>query len=110
MAEAIGDWRTAPVLWRRRASAVAFVNLAKKGDKAFAGFTRLVLRSCDALLQDPARFSQTGAGWVLRELARSNPEKVAAFIRDRRSLFSGEALKSATKRMPDDLVHRFGLA
>ena len=42
-AQAIGDWRTATTLWQRRASAVAFVNLAKKGDEAFAGFTGLVI-------------------------------------------------------------------
>lgn len=104
MAEAIGNWRTAPSLWRRRASAVAFVNLAKKGDDFFAGFTKLVLRSCDALLRDQARFSQTGAGWVLRELARSDPEGVAAFVRDRKEQFSKETFKSATKGMSADAV------
>ncbi len=42
--QADGDWRTATVPWQQRASAVALLNPAKKGDEAFTGFTGLFPR------------------------------------------------------------------
>jgi hypothetical protein len=56
-ASAIGDWRTATNFWQRRASAVAFVNLAKKGDENLTRSTTLVLQSSNARLLAPPRFS-----------------------------------------------------
>jgi 3-methyladenine DNA glycosylase AlkD len=38
-ARAISEWREADGVWRRRASVVAFANLASKGDRNFPGFT-----------------------------------------------------------------------
>ena len=40
-ARAIAEWRIAENLWQRRASGVAFVNLAKQGDANFPGFTHV---------------------------------------------------------------------
>ena len=70
-ARAISEWREANSVWRRRASVVAFVNLASKGDRNFPGFTEMVLDNCSHLLGSQERFVQTGVGWVLRELGRS---------------------------------------
>ena len=53
-ARAIGEWRTASTLWQRRASAVAFVNLVKRGE-LFPGFFRIVMASCEVLVGDPER-------------------------------------------------------
>jgi hypothetical protein len=51
---------------------------------------------------DPARFAQTGVGWTLRELARSEPERVEAFVERHLGALSLEAIRSIGKgRTPD---------
>lgn len=96
----IGRWRHSRVLWQQRASAVAFVNLAKEGEKNFPGFVPMVLRSCQRLVGNGERFAQTGAGWVLRELGRADEKAVLNFLRKNLSSLSREALMSATEKMP----------
>ena len=98
-AEAIAAWRSAETLWQRRAAAVAFVNLAPRGEEFFAGFTALVLWVCAANVRDPARFSQTSVGWVLRELSRAEPQAVAAFVAAHAGEMSPEARRTATAKL-----------
>lgn len=99
-ARAIAAWSDAGTLWQRRAAAVAFVNLAPRGNEALPGLPDLLLAVCTILVADPARFSQTAAGWVLRELSRAEPERVAAFITAHRGRFSREALRMASAKLP----------
>ncbi len=99
LGRAISSWHSAPGLWRRRAAAVAFVNLVKEGDDVFDGLIDEVLRTCEVLVRDEARFSQTGAGWVLRELSVAVPERVSAFLDQNRQLMSSEALRSARRKL-----------
>ena len=63
-ARAISEWREANSVWQRRASVVAFANLASKGDRNFPGFTEMVLDNCSYLLGSQERFAQTGVGWI----------------------------------------------
>ena len=103
----IAEWRTAENLWQRRASGVAFVNLAKKGEDNFPGFTDLVLEVCDATVRHKERFAQTGTGWVLRELGRAEPARVIEFLEDHLDYLSREALKTALEQMPEQVRSRF---
>lgn len=98
-ARAIGDWRRAPGLWRRRAAGVAFVNLAPQGDANFDGFVDLVLSVCETTVRDPERFAQTGTGWVLRELSRAAPDRVARFVEEHAAELSREAQRMATAKL-----------
>ena len=91
-------------MWRRRASVVAFVDLAKDGDGNFVGFTEMVLANCDQLLGSQERFAQTGVGWILRELGRSDEGRVAGFVEANLDRFSREALKNATKYLPPEVA------
>lgn len=100
-ARAIADWQTGDTLWQRRAAAVAFVNLAAKGDDNFPGFIRLVLDVCAALVEDPARFAHTGAGWVLRELSVADPQAVDEFVTDRIGRLTAEGVRYATAKLPE---------
>jgi 3-methyladenine DNA glycosylase AlkD len=102
-ARAIAAWKGAGTLWQRRAAGVAFVNLASAGEENFEGFTDMLLAVCATTVQDPARFAQTGTGWVLRELGQAEQERVLAFIREHRALFSREALIKASEKMPDGI-------
>jgi 3-methyladenine DNA glycosylase AlkD len=99
-ARAIAAWRDAPGLWRRRAACIAFVPVAKRGDAAFPGLTRLVLGVCERTVRDPERFAQTGTGWVLRELSLADRPAVLAFVERNLPRFSVEALRSVTEKMP----------
>jgi 3-methyladenine DNA glycosylase AlkD len=99
-ASAVAAWRDADTLWQRRAAAVSFVPLARRG---VAGVTDLVLEVCAANARDPARFSQTSVGWVLRELSRTEPERVAAFADEHERDLSREAYRMATAKLPPAL-------
>lgn len=101
-ARAIGEWRRSTSLWQRRASAVAFVNVVRQGD-LFPGFLRMVLESCEELVQSSERFSQTGAGWVLREVSHVAPAQVESFVRKHVADLSREALSSSTKKLSLDV-------
>ena len=99
-AHAIAAWRTAELLWQRRAAAVGFVNLAKHGEANFPGFTDMLLATCAPLVASQERFAQTGAGWVLRELSLAEPARVVGFVEERIGQFSREGLAYATEKMP----------
>jgi 3-methyladenine DNA glycosylase AlkD len=105
-ARAISEWREANCVWQCRASVVAFVNLASKGDRNFPGFTEMVLDNCSHLLGSQERFAQTGVGWVLRELSRSDEGRVVGFVEANLDRFSREGLKNATKYLPPRVAER----
>jgi 3-methyladenine DNA glycosylase AlkD len=103
-ARAISRWREANSVWQRRASVVAFANLAKGGDQNFPGFTEMVLENCAHLLGSQERFAQTGVGWILRELSRSDGGRVKGFVEANLDRFSREALKNAIKYLPPEVA------
>ena len=105
-ARAVSEWREADSVWQRRASVVAFANLATKGDQNFPGFIEMLLENCSRLLGSHERFAQTGVGWVLRELSRSNEDRVIGFVEANLERFSREGLKNATKYMPPEVAER----
>ena len=100
LAEAISAWRTSKPLWQRRASCVAFVNHARHGDKRIPGLSSLILQNADALVRDPERFAQTGAGWVLRELSLGACESVVAFAGNNAGRLSREGMKYIVEKLP----------
>jgi 3-methyladenine DNA glycosylase AlkD len=105
-ARAISEWREADGVWQRRASVVAFANLVREGDQNFAGFTEMMLTNCSRLLGSQERFAQTGVGWVLRELSRSDQGRVIRFVEANLDRFSREALRNATKYLPPEVTER----
>lgn len=102
----VAGWYRARTLWKRRASAVAFVNLAKRGEANFRGFGTLVLRSCESLLRSNHRFAQSGAGWVLRELSLAERARVVETIERNLPRFTRESLRSATAKLPNGTRQR----
>ncbi len=96
----LGPWRTAEPLWQRRAAAVGFVNLARRGEANFPGFSEMLLGACAPLVASSERFAQTGAGWVLRELSLADQARVVSFVEERIGQFTREGLAYATEKMP----------
>jgi 3-methyladenine DNA glycosylase AlkD len=106
LADAIASWRTARTLWQRRAANVAFVNLARRGEANFEGFTALMLDTCAVTVRSPERFAQTGVGWLLRELAEADRGAVLAFADEHLGVLSREAMRYAVERMPKSVQAR----
>lgn len=94
---AIAAWVHAEGLWQRRAGLVTFVGHAA-GPEPFEGFTDLILDAAGTNAGDPARWSQTSVGWVLRELAHRVPDRVRGFVEAHPEL-SAEARKNALKHL-----------
>ena len=98
-ARRVAEWRHAPGLWQRRAAAVSFVNHAPLGEGFFRGFTKLLITVCRRNVQDPARFSQTSVGWLLREFSKADPQSVSDFVDRYGDQMSREGFKAATKHL-----------
>jgi 3-methyladenine DNA glycosylase AlkD len=91
-ARAVASWSKAEYLWQARASVVAFVILMKEHR-----FAPVVIRACTDLIKREERFAKTGVGWVLRELSKSDRQRVVQFIDRHKAWFTKEALSNATK-------------
>ncbi|BAZ40248.1 hypothetical protein NIES4101_62090 [Calothrix sp. NIES-4101] len=103
-AVAVMQWCEAENLWRKRASVVSFVNIAKHGDKNFPSFTPMLLDTCGVVVRSSERFAQTGVGWCLRELGLSDRDLVIInWIEGNITHFSSEGLRYAIKKFPLDL-------
>ncbi len=89
------SWAGAESPWLRRIACVAFVNQARKG--LYADDIHAVVRGALAL---DHRFSQLGAGWLLRERWRAAPEEVEAFLRASGPAMRREAVRYAVEKMP----------
>ncbi|MDY6911507.1 MAG: DNA alkylation repair protein, partial [Chloroflexota bacterium] len=100
-AQAISKWRKSDNLWQCRASGVAFANLAKKGDGNSPGFMDMMFEICAETVMHDERFSQTGTGWLLRELSNAGEERVKDFIELNLCSFSREGLNKATEKMAE---------
>jgi 3-methyladenine DNA glycosylase AlkD len=108
VAPVLHAWAAAQGTWRRRASAVAFVCVLRRGDRLRVGDG--VLAAAAVALQSGERFVQLGVGWALRELAASGApgreDDVAAFLVRHAALVSREGLRYATEKMPPMLRTR----
>jgi hypothetical protein len=74
---------------------VGFVNLARRGEANFPGFTEMLLGACAPLVVSSERFAQTGAGWVLRELSLADQARIVGFVEERIGQFTREGLAAA---------------
>jgi 3-methyladenine DNA glycosylase AlkD len=100
---AIMQWCNAENLWRKRASVVSFVNVAKHGDRNVPNFTQLLLQTCGVVIQSSERFAQTGTGWALRELGLADQPSVIHFIETHSTQFSSEGLRYAIEKFSPTL-------
>jgi DNA alkylation repair enzyme len=98
VARALAQWRSADTAWQRRAACVAFTRLASSGDAALPGITDTIFTICATVVWSHERTDQTAVGWVLRELSRAEPERVAAFFTRHALLMSRECARHATAK------------
>jgi 3-methyladenine DNA glycosylase AlkD len=69
-------WTKSKNRWKRRASAVSFLQEAKQGRSIDH-----IFRICERLEKDEDPLVQTGVGWVLKEAYPKRPEETLEFLR-----------------------------
>jgi len=100
-ADGVAAWRSAPGVWRARASLVPFTVVAHDPRHADR-----IARGCAALIARPERFAKTAVGWVLREVSRQDPLRARALAEAHLADFSAEALRNALKHQPEAVRER----
>jgi alkylated DNA nucleotide flippase Atl1/3-methyladenine DNA glycosylase AlkD len=90
-------WSADPDFWLRRAALLALLRPLARGEGDWERFVRYA----DAMLGEREFFVRKAIGWVLREVAKRQPRRVAAFLSSRRDRIAGLTLREAVKYLPD---------
>ncbi|MFQ5752402.1 MAG: DNA alkylation repair protein, partial [bacterium] len=69
------NWRHSQNLWLRRACAVSFVGLARKGEHL-----ETVYEITESLFVDKEDLIQKAIGWLLREAGKTDPKRLTSFL------------------------------
>jgi 3-methyladenine DNA glycosylase AlkD len=88
-------WSGSPNMWLRRASAVTFVPLARKGE-----FLGLAYRTAASLLADDEDLIHKAVGWMLREAGRTDAPRLEAFLLRHGPRIPRTTLRYAIERFP----------
>ena len=73
------EWQTSSNFWRRRASVLPYLHLAKKTFYKVENTTK-ILKMASPHISDKEFFVGKAAAWVIRELSKRNPSAVKEFI------------------------------
>jgi 3-methyladenine DNA glycosylase AlkD len=73
--QTVVGWTTARSLWVRRAAAVTFVPLARRGEALMESYAVAA-----ALLDDDEDLIHKAVGWLLREAGKPDPERLERFL------------------------------
>jgi len=94
VAKEVHQWQHSECIWRKRASCVSFVKIAR-----FGKFNKEIIEICSTCVKSNERFVQLGVGWVLRELSLTDLGLVEKFIKKNYHHFSREGLRYAVEKM-----------
>lgn len=104
LATTLDAWAGDENFWIRRTSLLALL----PGIRSGAPDLDRLSRYGDALIEEREFFIRKALGWVLRELAKSDPAWVTAWVRDRVAVVSGVTIREAVRHLPesdrDDLL------
>ena len=92
-ARALDRWIGDADFWIRRAALLALI----AGIRAGTPDLSRIAEFSDALLEEREFFIRKAIGWLLRELAKKDPNWVVSFIEPRRDRASGLTVREATK-------------
>ena len=94
-------WTRSGNRWRRRASAVALIPLARRGDFLDAAFG-----ICDRLAGIRDDMVEKAIGWLLKEASRTQPQAVVEYLIENRQRLSRLTLRYACEKLPERLRTR----
>ena len=95
LAERLLDWTGSENRWRRRASAVSLVPIARRGEMLLD-----VFRIADRLMGDREDMVQKGVGWLLKEASKKHPDEVREYLIRWRPKTSALILRYASEKLP----------
>ncbi|GAA0664802.1 DNA alkylation repair protein [Kitasatospora atroaurantiaca] len=93
----LDGWAADQDFWIRRAALLALLPGIRTGSPDLERLDRYA----DALLEDREFFIRKATGWVLREISRSDPAFVRAWVEPRLTRISGVTLREAVRRLPE---------
>lgn len=88
-------WTGARSLWVRRAAAVMFVPFARKGEHLAVAYA-----VAQRLFGDPHDLIHKSVGWLLREAGKTDPQRLARFLRRHGPRIPRTTLRYAIERFP----------
>jgi 3-methyladenine DNA glycosylase AlkD len=88
-------WAEDDDFWLRRAALLALLVPLRRGGGDWPRFVRYA----DGMLGEREFFLRKAIGWVLREVAKTRPERVVEFLSPRMARVSGLTLREATKHL-----------
>ena len=88
-------WTSSENRWRRRASAVSLVPIARKG-----GMLAEVFAIADRLMEDEDDMVRKGVGWLLKEASKEHPGEVRGCLLRWRARTSALVLRYASEKLP----------
>jgi 3-methyladenine DNA glycosylase AlkD len=91
-------WRSSRALYVRRASAVALVPLARRGIALAEAYAAVLV-----LADDREDLIQKATGWLLREAAKTDSQRLAAFLRRSGHRLGRTTVRYATERFSREL-------
>lgn len=97
LAATLDRWVADENLWIRRTALLALLPGIRAGEGDLA---RLSVYG-DALIGEREFFIRKALGWVLRELAKTDPDWVAGWVRARVGRVSGVTIREAVRHLPE---------
>jgi 3-methyladenine DNA glycosylase AlkD len=97
-------WARDDDFWMRRAALLSILPLVKRGEAPFSAFSVLAV----PMLGEREFFIRKAIGWALREVGKTRPADVVAFLRTHGADVAGLTLREAVKYLPP--VDRAALA
>jgi 3-methyladenine DNA glycosylase AlkD len=91
-------WASDEDFWIRRSALLALLLPLRRGDGDFERLSRYA----DAMLEEREFFIRKAIGWMLRETARKQPDRVYAWLAPRAGRASGVTLREAVKHISDE--------
>jgi len=92
----IDGWASDPDFWVRRSALLALLPGIRSGRTDMARFTRYA----EPALADKEFFIRKAIGWVLREIAKRDPQAATEWTERNVSAMSGVTFREAVRRLP----------
>jgi 3-methyladenine DNA glycosylase AlkD len=93
----LDGWARDENFWIRRTSLLALLPGIRAGTPDLGRLSAYG----ETLVEEREFFIRKALGWVLRELAKSDPAWVTAWVRDHLSVVSGVTVREAVRHLPD---------
>jgi 3-methyladenine DNA glycosylase AlkD len=89
-------WTGSPNQWLRRGAVVAFVPLARRGERITEAYAM-----ASRLLDDPEDLMHKAVGWLLREAGKRDPRRLERYLLSKGARVPRTTLRYAIERFPE---------